>query len=242
MTTDDRPRIDLRRSGPGEAEWAAVTARLPPFRFPPVRRLVVVSPHPDDETLGAGGLIATADARDLGVLVVSVTDGEAASPRPNLALVRRQEMQAALADLCPRGRYDVVRLGVPDGQVADREADVRRLVRRAIRPTDLVVSTLADDGHPDHESTARATIEAASSAGAAVRTVPVWAWHCHEPLHSPIGTGHRLDLDPAAADRKRVASRRFASQTALPDPVVPPFMLDRLLRPYEVLVDPLGVG
>jgi LmbE family N-acetylglucosaminyl deacetylase len=240
--TEDAPTIDLRRSGPSEDEWMAVTARLPPFVLPPVRRLVVVSPHPDDETFGAGGLIATADELGLGVLVVSVTDGEAASALPDLALVRRRELLAALPHLCPAGRYDVVRLGVPDGRVGEHEAAVRRRVRRWIRATDLVVSTLGDDGHPDHESTARAAIDAAWSVGAAARTVPIWAWHCHQPLHSPIGAGHRLDLGPDARRRKHEAVRRFASQIDAPDPVVPPFMLERLLRPFEVLVDPVGAG
>ena len=39
------------------------------------RPFVVLSPHPDDETLGTGGLIAEACARDQEVDVIVVTDG-----------------------------------------------------------------------------------------------------------------------------------------------------------------------
>ncbi|WP_338337804.1 PIG-L family deacetylase, partial [Xanthomonas citri] len=44
-------------------------------------RVVVVSPHPDDEVLGCGGLLAMAIASGRQALIVSVTDGEAAYPQ-----------------------------------------------------------------------------------------------------------------------------------------------------------------
>src|SRR5216110_1576590 len=42
----------------------------------PSTRLLVVAPHPDDETLGAGGLIQRVHATDGAVKVVYLTDGE----------------------------------------------------------------------------------------------------------------------------------------------------------------------
>ena len=64
--------------------------------------VVVVSPHPDDETLGVGGLLAELLARGWSVCVVAVTDGEAAHGRQvpsaarRLARRRRAEQEAAL--------------------------------------------------------------------------------------------------------------------------------------------------
>lgn len=43
-------------------------------------RLVVVAPHPDDEVLGCGGLIAAARAAGVPVLIIALTDGELAYP------------------------------------------------------------------------------------------------------------------------------------------------------------------
>ena len=40
------------------------------------RRVIIVAPHPDDEVLGAGGLIQAALSRDISVEVVAVTDGD----------------------------------------------------------------------------------------------------------------------------------------------------------------------
>ena len=40
-----------------------------------IRGLIVVAPHPDDESLGCGGLIAAATAEDIPVRIVVVSDG-----------------------------------------------------------------------------------------------------------------------------------------------------------------------
>ncbi len=45
---------------------------------PSERPVLVVAPHRDDETLGAGGLIAAQRSRGIEVRVVAVTDGEMA--------------------------------------------------------------------------------------------------------------------------------------------------------------------
>jgi LmbE family N-acetylglucosaminyl deacetylase len=45
------------------------------------RPFVVLSPHPDDETLGAGGLIAGARSRGEVVDIIVVTDGSGSHPR-----------------------------------------------------------------------------------------------------------------------------------------------------------------
>jgi hypothetical protein len=44
------------------------------------RPFVVLSPHPDDETLGTGGLIAEACTRGQEVDVIVVTDGSGSHP------------------------------------------------------------------------------------------------------------------------------------------------------------------
>ncbi len=85
--------------------------------------LVVVAAHPDDETLGAGGLVALATRIGCTVRVVVATSGEASNPlsptrQPQqLALIREAETSAAMAMLAENTRPDFCR--IPDGRLCD---------------------------------------------------------------------------------------------------------------------------
>ena len=76
-----------------------------PDWLPAHARLVIVAPHPDDEVLASGGLIATHVAQGGRVLIVAVTDGEASHDeapsiqRDDLAWLRRSERWMGLRTL-----------------------------------------------------------------------------------------------------------------------------------------------
>src|SRR6266852_506851 len=75
--------FDPAEPGTSEASWSALLAQAGPPAW--VGRepggVVVVAPHPDDETLGVGGMLHDLSARGWRVTVVAVTDGEAAYGR-----------------------------------------------------------------------------------------------------------------------------------------------------------------
>ncbi len=103
-------------------------------KFPPApafsstERVLILSPHCDDETLGAGGAIAQARARGLRVRVVFLTNGDGSRSTQiaydvrhmksdsmrQLAVMRQKETILALAELGV-GSRDIVFLGYPDG-------------------------------------------------------------------------------------------------------------------------------
>jgi len=99
----------------------------------PASRIMVVSPHPDDETLACAGLIQRALSRGARVSVVVLTSGDAfpasaaaifkridLSPSDYVRLgeVRRREVTQALSVLgVPEG--DIVLLGYPDRGLRD---------------------------------------------------------------------------------------------------------------------------
>lgn len=108
---------------------ASVGAAETPLRIGQGERLLVIAPHPDDETIGAGGLIERVHANGGEVRIVLVTAGdgfveavvhETGTPRPRPAAfiaygeLRLREARAAVRILAPdRVRLQV--LGFPDG-------------------------------------------------------------------------------------------------------------------------------
>lgn len=233
-----RPTIDLHDDGPNESDWEAVGATLAtwPIGSLPVQRLVVVAPHPDDESLGIGGTIAML-ARRVPVTVVCVTDGEAAPSvcRGNeLAVLRRAELLDAVELLAPGA--DIIRLGLADGAVAADAEVLTEGLAAIFAAGDVVLSTLDGDGHPDHDAAGRAARDAAVRRGATHLWYPVWSWHWHDPQRSIIRHGLRVDLDPQAQQAKAAAVARYTSQLAGPDPVVPASHVRRCLRPFEVVI------
>jgi LmbE family N-acetylglucosaminyl deacetylase len=144
------------------------------------RRLLAVLAHPDDESMGVGGVLAKYAAQDVDVFLIVATrgqrgrfhgksQGEEGHPGPlELGRIREGELTAAAGVL---GIREVTLLDYED-QLLDRAeplgviASIARHMRR-IRPH--VVVTFGPDGtygHPDHiaisQLTAAAIVSAAS--------------------------------------------------------------------------------
>lgn len=215
-----RPSFRHDRAGTTAASWDAAIASLPAVTLPDTPgRLVVVAAHPDDETLGAGGLVHTAYARGWGVQVVSATHGERSHPGSSthpperLATVRAAELEQAVQLLAPGARVTV--LGHPDGSVAEHEDALVAALVDAVgaRGADVVlVAPWRGDGHPDHEAAGRAAAVAAARTDARLWEYPVWWWHWGAPDDLPAAGPGRLDLGPAAVAAKAAAVRAHASQ------------------------------
>jgi len=185
---------------------------------------VVLAAHPDDETLGAGGLISRVGRSGIGVTVVFASLGEASHPgsqthdRGRLAEIRRVEAQAALAELDPAA--DAVFLGLPDGRLAEHVEDIKTALQKLSSSGTLLVCPWTGDGHPDHAACGHAAAAVAENVGLTWLEYPIWAWHWAAPASPELpATGWwRLALDPDDRDRKRVAVQRYRSQhTALSD-------------------------
>ena len=233
---------NLDGEGTPEAEWEAspALAGLPAWRpsRPPSGRLVVVAPHPDDEILGCGGLIALASRAGACVDVIAVTDGEASHPDRAEELRRRRPLEtlAAMTSLLESPvTYD--RLGHPDGGVQG-ELLLAQLGER-VGPGDLVVAPWRHDGHPDHDRVGHSAQRASEIARADFSAYLVWAWHWASPSRDlPWECAVRVELGEDIARRKRAAAACFASQLAGPAPILPPHVLARLVRSYEVYLNP----
>ncbi|EEW24158.1 PIG-L deacetylase family protein [Rhodobacter ferrooxidans] len=194
---------------PGIYENFAPVERL--TELPAGRRLVVIAPHPDDESIGAGGLIALWHAAGRQAEVVFLTDGAAGNPvlrdhslsaeernriARSTARQRQSEAETALGLLGAKGRW-------LDGTDGALWRDARRIsqglaAQWQLCPPDLLVVPFPADRHPDHAAAARIAATAADIA-ALDPGLPVL---CYE-VWSPCPATVVLDISTVAAVKAR---------------------------------------
>jgi LmbE family N-acetylglucosaminyl deacetylase len=169
VTAPAPSRHPIDAPGTDEQEWSAwpwlsVSPRTWPGDGPAglgeITSAVIVAAHPDDEVLGAGGLIsmlATARAR---LRLVAVTDGEAShrghADPGELARTRTAETAAALRALGAPAA-EVIRLRLPDSGLAGHEDELAATLAPLVAGFSLCLAPWHHDMHPDHEAAGRAT-------------------------------------------------------------------------------------
>jgi LmbE family N-acetylglucosaminyl deacetylase len=229
--------FDTSAPGMPVAQWADWVSQAPAW-IPPSAHIVVVAPHPDDETLGAGGLIFTCAQAATRVTVVSVTDGEAACPEvPALDHVRRRELVSAMREL-ELAPADIFRLGLPDGGLCACEVELQQSLARCIPDGAVIVAPFEFDGHPDHEAVARACRNAARERGFTLVRYPIWAWHrgSAELFRERNGVRFVLSERARAAKRRAVAQFRSQLEERPGGAIVPAHVLAYFDQPYEVFL------
>jgi LmbE family N-acetylglucosaminyl deacetylase len=231
------PVFDPSRAGTPDAVWQAALSGFPVWE-PPPRPLLIVSPHPDDEILGAGGLIRTWAQHRRPVTILSVTDGEAAHPDwKGLARIRHIELKDALHTL-GASEVVVIRLGIPDGGVAAQVRQLKKAIISATVPGSTIIAPYEKDGHPDHEAAGRVCCELARLDGFSVARYPIWMWHHRESSIFKKMNCRKFMLDEATRRAKSDAAQRFSSQLtpAHRAPIVPDHVMAYFSRPYEVFL------
>ena len=221
QSTSD-PLVEVRRHAErvdldaGAARWESVHRRARAWDVPAVPTLVV-APHPDDESLTVGGLIARQTNRNVPVTVLAVTDGESAFPGRDLDFdlrsVRMAEQHQALQTLGvdPTRMH---RMSIPDGAVADHERTLGSAISGMLEGVGLMVSPWVLDWHPDHEACGRAA-KAATAGRPVIHAQSVfWGWH-HRPYASFAGTDLvAIDLDEEEVMARSTAVACHVSQVA----------------------------
>jgi LmbE family N-acetylglucosaminyl deacetylase len=144
------------------------------------RRLLVIAPHPDDETIGAHALMTRMRWRGVAVRVLVVTDGAASHPsslrwpRPRLVAERRRESRRVLRQIGVAASA-ITFLDLPDGRAHTRDDAIRRGLTRAIghHRSTLIVGPANSDDHLDHRTVADC-VAALPRLGIRVLAYPVW--------------------------------------------------------------------
>ena len=196
-------------------------------------RLLIVAPHPDDESIAAGGLLQAAKAAGAAVRVIVLTDGDNnpwpqrwvekrwridAAARARWGARRREEAVAALA-LLGIPLADVRFLALPDTGITDvlmrddrRVADILRAETASFAPTLLVAPALSDR-HPDHSAAFILATLACEAAGQPLTKILTFAVHGAAPQEG----GAVVNLSDAQRGVKHDAIRAHATQMRLSD-------------------------
>jgi LmbE family N-acetylglucosaminyl deacetylase len=201
------------------------------FPFRPLREMledrsfIVVAPHPDDESLACGGLIADACRQAIRGKVVIVSDGAGSHPNSKayppdrLRSLREEEARRAGAELGLRPE-EMLLLGLPDRFVPHEGEEAERAIGaivdcvREIGAGSLFVSW-RHDPHCDHEASYRIAREVQRRVGR-VRLFEYVVWgHTLPPSTEvdAIRSGFRIRIDQEAHEKKRRAIGAHRSQT-----------------------------
>ncbi len=163
----------------------ALRRRLAPFAGADwTSSAVIVAPHPDDETLGCGGVASKKIAAGADVRFVFVTDGAASHAHALGADALRRARAREALDAAARlgaGADRVAFLNVPDGRAADHVPEFSaRLAEllRAWRPESVYV-VHPGDPPADHRAVHRGVSMAIRDYGRplTVFEYPVWFWY-----------------------------------------------------------------
>ncbi|WP_207344627.1 PIG-L family deacetylase [Arthrobacter sp. E3] len=242
-----------------EAEWLAspLIAGMPVLSldWDALTKIVVVAAHPDDETLGAAGLLQLAAVRGVDIQVLVATLGENSHPSSpthtpgRLAARRVIELEKALETLAPSARHKV--LGLPDGQVVAHSLELEREITTAAQPggsATLIVAPWSADGHTDHDAAGAVAAKAAAATGSMLLEYPIWLWHWASPENHDVpwpalrklALGEKEQAVKAAAMSAHISQIEPLSDAAGDETLLSPALLSHFERSFETFVDTAG--
>lgn len=212
-----------------ETFWeSAVPAE--PYFLKSLKHCLVLAPHPDDESLGCGGLIALLHGQGCRVSVVLTTDGSKSHPNsvsyPESARIdlRKQELRNALSILGVR-EQDTHYMNGPDSALPaqgeqgfmDYKNDLKTLLD-AIRPQ-LCLVPYELDPHRDHRASwqvLRVALQEFAHNGIRIWEYPIWLYQNAVSTDIPLlqrGELKYVDIRPYL-EQKRTAIGAHVSQVS----------------------------
>ncbi len=173
-------------------------------------RILVLAPHPDDESVGCGGMLLKHARRRDESHVIFLSSGEKGGHgRPEADTIRVREHEARQAARILRVRK-IEFWHLPDGQVRPTPGALKRLRQklRRFRP-DRIYVTHDREMHPDHRGAARLLRRALPKAG---RKAPeVLGYEVWTPIQD---LSEIVDISPFMKSKLR-AVRSYRTQCAV---------------------------
>ena len=183
------------------------------------RSCVVIAPHPDDETLGAGATIMRKVDAGTPVHVVVATDGSKSpvGDATAVAALRAKELAGAAAVL-GLGPGNVTQLPFVDAELDASDDTLTQAISEVVaahRPEEVLV-TAETDPHGDHAALARATRRALAGTGVRLAAYPIWQFEHPARLLVQLRRSGRPEVVRTTGyeERKARAIAVYASQLA----------------------------
>lgn len=214
---------------------------------------LILAPHPDDESLGCGGLIAEACARGEPPILAVLTDGAGSHPNSiayppdRLRLTREAETIAAVACLgLDESRVVFLRsadTSAPtDGPGLEELASrIAELVR--VHACTTILASWEHDPHCDHVAAHLIAARAAQMTGIVHRAYPVWGLTLTASTELPGAPGGmRLDIARHLPAKRRAILSHASQYSGLigDDPTgfqMQPDFMALFDKPAEIYLD-----
>ena len=172
--------------------------------------VLVVAPHPDDESIGCGGAALLHRQRGDSVEAIFLTSGELGLkklPRENAWQIREAEARAACKTL---GTAEPRFLRLPDWTMGDDIAAAVVKLRPVLEQmrAELIYLPHPLEWHPDHRAvlpTLKAAVNGLQTGPVALRGYEVW---------TPLAEYQHVENISGAMEKKLAALREHASQIA----------------------------
>ncbi len=183
---------------------------------PPTGRIVlVVSPHPDDAAISAGGTMALLAPSNRVVTAVMTTGHRSFIPntrREERIAIREREAAQEARVLGSEPRFLHLPFYDADSEVTDRDVDIVAALLAEIRPDWLFIPH-RKDGHPAHQASRRTVLQAVRRAvpGGGVE---VWSYEGPWALFGRGDFDTIVPLPRPAFEKKAEAIRAHASQVS----------------------------
>lgn len=202
------------------------------------KSILLIAPHPDDETLATGGLIATMRQSGVEVRVVAVTDGENAyEGYRSLGSIREREQTEALGRLGV-AEDQIVRFRLPDSNVSACEQRMFNLLMPLASEGVEIIAPWTGDFHPDHEACGRVAQRVCQAKNLPISWYFFWTWHRGtvaslagmELLEFPLSRAIQI------AKQDALLCHRTQLEHESGQPILPANLLGPAGRPFEVFM------
>ncbi|MEO8774416.1 MAG: PIG-L family deacetylase [Gelidibacter sp.] len=210
---------------------------------------LILTPHPDDEALGCGGMISYLRSQNIPVTIIFITSGGASHPNslqyPPAVLASLREKEALQScEILGVNSEDVIFYRKHDGALENLEHEEMDAIteKLSLFISDRDISTIfmpwRRDGHRDHKVTHMIGFESVQKCNHPIQIVeyPIWLWKSSEVEDWPIEDEllpFRLNVEAVLSQKREAIFAHKSQTTSLINDDPEGFILtDDLLSPF----------